>query len=371
MKTESHLERLQHGLRVSGNILDANDFRILANNLVQKVVGWDFAVWSTVDPATMMLTSCLPLGVDPDPWYEQRVLDLEYSGDDENLFADLAGSGQPARSLYLATDGKPERSRRFCEVLEPMGCKDELRAIFNSGGTNWGALVAYRMGSNEFFTEADSALVARLGHVVAENLRSCFLRTAAEAPYRLKDGPGLILIGDDSQVIDITAEAERWLSLMRDADQWPAAVRAVAAKARATGAREQVRIRAHTGQWIVLHASVTNGDAVAVIIEEARGVELAIIIADLYRLTLQERRVTELVLHGQSTREISHKLSISPYTVQDHLKSIFEKIGVRSRRDLVRELFMRHYPERRRVRSTPGPYGWYLDDERLEVGDEI
>ena len=63
--------------------------------------------------------------------------------------------------------------------------------------------------------------------------------------------------------------------------------------------------------------------------------ELAPILADAYRLTEREREVTRLVARGLPTDAIAARLYLSPWTVQDHLKAIFEKVGVTTRGELV------------------------------------
>jgi DNA-binding CsgD family transcriptional regulator len=87
-----------------------------------------------------------------------------------------------------------------------------------------------------------------------------------------------------------------------------------------------------------------------------------------YGLTEREPDVTRLVLRGDSTAEIAERLFISPHTVQQHLKSVFEKTGVSSWRDLVGKVFFSHYEPRVRdnerrvidgvpVRGGPFPAG--------------
>ncbi|MFC9290248.1 helix-turn-helix transcriptional regulator [Streptomyces sp. NPDC057052] len=70
-----------------------------------------------------------------------------------------------------------------------------------------------------------------------------------------------------------------------------------------------------------------------------------------YGLSPRECAVAELVFHGCSTQEIGRRLRLSPHTVQDHLKAVFDKTGVRSRRDLVAAIFSRHYAPT----ATPRP----------------
>ena len=54
------------------------------------------------------------------------------------------------------------------------------------------------------------------------------------------------------------------------------------------------------------------------------------------------------MLQGESTAAIAARLVVSPHTVQQHMKGIFEKTGVHSRRDLVGKVFFSHYEPRLR-----------------------
>jgi DNA-binding CsgD family transcriptional regulator len=52
----------------------------------------------------------------------------------------------------------------------------------------------------------------------------------------------------------------------------------------------------------------------------------------------RERDICREVMAGHSTSDIAGRLFISSNTVQDHLKSVFGKVGVRSRGELVARL---------------------------------
>lgn len=84
----------------------------------------------------------------------------------------------------------------------------------------------------------------------------------------------------------------------------------------------------------------------AVILHPAAPNEVAPLVALAYGLTPRECGITRLCMEGRSTKEIASALNVSAYTVQDHLKSIFDKTGVRSRNELVGQIFLEHYVTR-------------------------
>ena len=117
-------------------------------------------------------------------------------------------------------------------------------------------------------------------------------------------------------------------------------VMAVGARAAASGSF-RARLRDAHGQWAVLQASpLIGGDdgQIAVTIGPATGDQLIGLLLVAYGLTSRERDICREVIAGYSTADIAGRLFISAHTVQDHLKSVFTKVGVRSRGELVARL---------------------------------
>ncbi|KAF0963849.1 MULTISPECIES: response regulator transcription factor [Rhodococcus] len=94
----------------------------------------------------------------------------------------------------------------------------------------------------------------------------------------------------------------------------------------------------------------------------ARPAEIISLLAAIHGLTARESEVLGHVLAGKTRVEIAHRLFVSPYTVQDHLKSIYAKTGVNSRQELVAHLFFTHYLPR--YGAPVGPDGWFAGGER-------
>ena len=187
---------------------------------------------------------------------------------------------------------------------------------------------------------------------LAEGARRALLIGEATDPEG-PDAPGLLVLSDDGEVESATPGVEHWLRALPDGDwdagRLPSAVLAVAGRALRTaehpdepGQVAVSRVLSRAGTWVVLHgASLVSGSArrVAVIVEPAHPARIAPLLMSAYGLTDREQEVTRLVLQGNSTTEIAQRLVVSAHTVQQHLKSVFDKTGVRSRRDLVGKVF--------------------------------
>ncbi len=343
-------------IRFSHAGLDSRALRLAVLGRLRKVIPIDAFWCATVDPVTMLFTGSLIEGI-PES-VTPAFLTNEFLHDDVNKFAQLAGGVPAVRSLHDATGGDLSASARYREILAPLGWGDELRAALMTGGACWGVMCLHRERGTSAFSAPEAAFLAHLTPHIAEGLRAALLLDNADT-IRQTNGPGLLVLADDFSIIATTPTAERWLAEMGDwprRAEAPQAVRAVAARLWALERGEdasgalmpRVRIRTRAGEWVVLHAARLSGSGggTAVILERAQPLEVAPLILQAYDLTEREAGIAELVLRGLSTGEIAAALAISALTVQQHLKAVFDKTGVNSRRALVARVFAEQYKPR-------------------------
>lgn len=342
-----------------------------AAELLQGAVRFDRWCGLVVDPATLLATGGyheegLPAQVMP------RLLDIEAGATDVNSLPALARSGSGISTLHRATDGDCSASVRYRDVLVPSGLGPEMRALLRDRSSAWGALVLLRGADEADFTGPDLAFVADVATDLARGLRRCLL--LSELRHRdADDVPGMALLeldGEDVHADTVTAAARRWLGDVQDGEMagsgLPVAVGALAMRARAhPGAPVATRLRSRPGRWLTLHAELLEPGPparVSVIIEPTRPHELAEVIVAAYGLSQRERDVARLAVSGHSTREIAQALWLSPWTVQDHLKKAFAKLGVNSRAEMTSRLFFDQYVPRMRDGAVLGADGWYIAD---------
>jgi DNA-binding CsgD family transcriptional regulator len=308
---------------------------------VLPTAGWCFA---TADPDSLVMTSHLTRNVDRSK--APLIYHNEYAQADVGKHAELAVARRPLRVLSRATAGDLESSPRYREVLRPMGVEHELRAAVRHRGTTWGFLHLFRGPGDPDFGPEEVAWLERVIRALADVTRRSVIGRAVDAvPASL--APSLMLVDADNRLVESTPGGHAWAAALRDPEQEayeiPEVVVTLAAWARALDAQGSTdvarsRIPGGDGAWYSAQASCTDQGHVAVIVQGAQPAELVPLLLTRLGLTPAERQLTGLVLGGRSTKQIAEDLVISPHTVQDRLKSIFDKAGVRSRRDLVAQL---------------------------------
>ncbi|WP_325167204.1 helix-turn-helix transcriptional regulator [Rubrobacter xylanophilus] len=328
---------------------------------LRRVVPFDAYCASKTDPLSAMITRSVHENLGG-----ARIVSLFfrhlYFEDDVGGYNWLPASERPVerpvRLLSEATGGRLERSMRYRELLRPAGLTYELRAFSAVGREFWGNLNLARERGRPDFDAREVSLVRRVAPHLGTGLRASTLRVrAAEADHG--DAPGIVVLDDRGLVTHHTAAAERMLRDLgelgpgwREDGGLPAPVCMVlGALGRSLSPRSErdrstvprLCVRGRSGRWLTLQAvrgePQSDGGVTMVVIEPAGVGEVAWIRASAYGLTRREREVVDLVVQGVSTKGISRRLYISEYTVQNHLSSVFEKVGVRGRRALVKRLF--------------------------------
>ncbi len=328
----------------------------------------------TLDPATTLATGgSHDEGVSPGR--ALRLMQLEFGGEDFNALRVLARARDPVSTLSLATGGNLEQSARFREALAPEGICHELRAVFRDSSGPWAALILLR-GAGADFSAPEMRMLSAVSENVTQAMRRVLLLGEIEAREgRGADGhagPALILLrGKNALELEhASADALEWLQQIDDsrAGEVPYALISAALHARRAG-RAITRLCTRAGRWLTVHAEALDAAGrISLILQPSRPHEIAQILSCAYALTSRESEIARLVASGRSNVEIAATLSLSRYTVEDHLRNVFEKLGVRSRSELISRLFFDQYlPRSARSPGLDGD-GWFLGPTRPRRG---
>lgn len=316
---------------------------------------------ATIDPASNLLTHVINGGSAGEEAHIETyhdVLSRTYFEEDVGRLSTMLRERRPAQPLSEAAGGVLDRSVRYREYLGPVGFGHELAGLF-ADGEPWGAGYFTREAGEPDFGSGEVALLERVAPHVGTGLKAAALRSRATDGRPGSNVPGVVTLDRGGRVLSYTPAAESLLADVEDlSPAWsegrlPLTIQmAIGALKRALDPASdkdltlvpKVRLRGRSGRWLTLHASLTEStpgrmSETVVVISPSEPEEVAQLSVASFGLTAREEEIAKLVARGRSTRQISGALFISEHTVHNHLRSIFEKTGVHSRRELVQRLY--------------------------------
>jgi DNA-binding CsgD family transcriptional regulator len=350
--------------RLGGRLESAADIPAVGLAVLEGLAsccGFDHICIGTVDPDTCLVTSHYQTG--NRSAVLRPVLEHEYTEPDVNKFSVLSRRADPVAMLSESTGGLPHRSARYRDLLQPLGYADEVRVALTAGGALWGFLSVQRREGPGAFRPGCKALLHSASALLALSVRRLAMATAGAGPGDDPEMTGTVVVDADGHVLSASARGERLLRELGPSQRLPAAVDAAVAVARAapSGESPRIRVRCPSGRWLTVSASrlsaATQQPQFAVLLGGSNPAELATLLFQAHELTAREMEVATAVWQHLSTQEIAARLFISGYTVQDHLKSIFLKMEVSSRRQLVAKIFAEgglQFPPGPRAARRPG-----------------
>lgn len=315
--------------------------------VVQRAVPFEQGCWAGVDPDSLVMTSVTnwkpwPVGEREYEEYSARFAESEYTGTEPNNFAELLRRPRPIARMSDAPHREVVRSVRINDLLKPQGLEHELRAAFRVDEACWGVGSIFRDGGHDF-TDREVEFLGAVTATLAAATRIAV--RAAHPPGPAAVGPVIVLAGLHGELRAATSAAAAWLAEVEDAapGRFTMTLHSVVAQAHASrSGTARARMRDAGNSWVVLQASrlITGDDPqqMVVTVEPATTHDVATLLLAAYGVTAREREVCLEVLSGSPTADIARHLFISPHTVHDHLKSLYGKVGVGSRGELVARL---------------------------------
>lgn len=320
--------------RVEAATVEPADNRATRGRILEtlrRAVPFDFYAWLLTDPESLVGTS--PLAEVPRLPDLPTLVRLKYLAPDS--WRGLTPvSSQPGPSPWR-------------DLLEGYGVRDVASLVFADRFGCWGFLDLWR---DRPFTQPEIALLRAVVPTITTVSRLREAAALATSPgARALEGPAVLVLSSTLEVRTRTGETEAVLRrlLPTDAGREPVpagafnvAAQLLATEAGADGHPASARVHVGDGRWLTFRAARLAGDDrpdpdIAVTVEPTAPGERLRLFALAHGLSNREFQVLAVLAEGEDTRTVARRLFVSEYTVQDHLKAITVKTGLRSRRTLL------------------------------------
>lgn len=346
---------------------------------LKKHISFDAYCCTLIDPISL-----LSIGAVTEYSIEQihhKIISYEYGYDDFVSYERMIESGVTVSILRLAIKGE---SDRYTEVLEPAGFSDEARVVLMSNGQCWGFLTLFKKSASHapYFQESDEQLLAEVAPIMGGALKQYHHYIIDEPIIARGATKGIIVLSDQLEVLSMNDRGKELLGLLQQHERvgvelsspnqlqpstpkhvnentramdkssiseltLPKPVQALALKLLAQMIDESYTLLVPVPLVGYITVSATRlfttmkQTQLAIYIDSASANEMLAYLMDAYRLTPREQEIIHHLMKGSSSKEIATQLSISSYTVSDHLKSIYTKLEVSSRNEVIWKLFSR------------------------------
>ena len=279
--------------------------------------------------------------------------------------------GDVATMTLLAGEREPLNSDFYVNWVKPLGFRDVIGVMVLKSGKRIAWFSVVRSDIQSRFDDADVRELGLLSpHICRALLISDALELQTVAAARLEEtvdklSTGILLTEDRGRISYMNSSAETLLKKggalkSRDGQLIAAHAKARDALSRAIEQSVSGRAPAATGQYAVplpdeegsgLIANILPlqwrdsrnplgplpGAAAVIIQDPAENPQPPLdALAELYGLTMAERKVLELVAEGVAPQEAAERLSVGLATVKTHLQHVFAKTNTGRQADLVR-----------------------------------
>ena len=329
----------------------ALSLRLRLVNEIGRAVGFDAYAWLLTDPETSVGSAPLAdVPVLPQlPRQLPRLIRLKYLTT-VNRWTTLDDTH--VALLQDVTRGDLSRSRLWRELLGELGVIDVASLVFKDRFGCWGFLDLWRSSDSAPFSRTDAGFLVGIVDPITRSLRKSQANTFVT--HRARDagrlGPLVLVVSPDLDVLEQTSETQAYLQLLVPPEEGnppiPASAYNVAAQLLAVEADIDknpplAKVHLSDGLWVTLRAARigkvdSSGEPnIAVSIEETVPAERVGVFSRAFGFSVREGELLGHLATGVDTREIARRMFLSEHTVQDHLKSIFAKAGVRNRPTLL------------------------------------